>query len=82
MNIHKNARTTPRSRAMLIQRVLIERLSIAQLRIQVGERHQRANDPLPHVRMARKTATAVDITLQQACRLCGDSGSIAVPRLR
>lgn len=36
MNIHKNARTTPQSRALLIRRVLIERWPIAEVATSMG----------------------------------------------
>ena len=36
MNIHKNARTTPQSRALLIRRVLIERWPIAEVAMSMG----------------------------------------------
>lgn len=36
MNIHKNARTTPRSRAMLIHRVLVERWPVAEVALSFG----------------------------------------------
>jgi transposase InsO family protein len=36
MNIHKNARTTPQSRAMLIQRVLIEHWPVAEVAMSFG----------------------------------------------
>ena len=36
MNIHKNARTTPRSRAMLIHRVLAERRPVAEVALSFG----------------------------------------------
>jgi transposase InsO family protein len=36
MNIHKNARTTPRSRAMLIHRVLVERWPVSQVALSFG----------------------------------------------
>jgi len=36
MNIHKNARTTPQSRAWLIRRVLIERWPIAEVAMSMG----------------------------------------------
>lgn len=36
MNIHKNARTTPRSRAMLIHRVLVERWHVAEVAMSFG----------------------------------------------
>ena len=36
MNIHKNARTTPRSRAMLIHRVLVERWPVAEVAMSLG----------------------------------------------
>ena len=36
MNIHKNARTTPQSRAMLIHRVLIERWPVAEVALSLG----------------------------------------------
>jgi transposase InsO family protein len=36
MNIHKNARTTPQSRAMLIHRVLIERWPVAEVALAFG----------------------------------------------
>jgi transposase InsO family protein len=36
MNIHKNARTTPRSRAMLIHRVLVERWPVAEVAVSFG----------------------------------------------
>jgi transposase InsO family protein len=36
MNIHKNARTTPQSRAMLIHRVLIERWPVAEAALSLG----------------------------------------------
>lgn len=36
MNMHKNARTTPRSRAMLIHRVLVERWPVAEVALSFG----------------------------------------------
>jgi transposase len=36
MNIHKNARTTPQSRAMLIHRVLVERWPVAEVAMSMG----------------------------------------------
>jgi len=36
MNIHKNARTTPRSRAMLIHRVMVERWPVAEVALSFG----------------------------------------------
>src|SRR3954470_8853041 len=36
MNIHKNARTTPQSRAMLVHRVLNERWPVAEVALSVG----------------------------------------------
>ena len=36
MNIHKNARTTPQSRALLVRRVLIERWPIAEVAMSMG----------------------------------------------
>ncbi len=36
MNIHKNARTTPRSRAMLIHRVLVEHWPVAEVALSFG----------------------------------------------
>jgi transposase InsO family protein len=36
MNIHKNARTTPQSRAMLIRRVVVERWPVAEVAMSMG----------------------------------------------
>ncbi len=36
MNIHKNARTTPQSRAMLIHRVLVEKWPVAEVAMSLG----------------------------------------------
>lgn len=36
MNIHKNARTTPQSRALLIHRVLVERWPVAEVAMSMG----------------------------------------------
>jgi len=36
MNIHKNARTTPRSRAMLVHRVLVEHWPVTEVAISLG----------------------------------------------
>lgn len=36
MNIHKNARTTPQSRAMLVRRVLIEQWPVAEVAMSLG----------------------------------------------
>lgn len=36
MNVHKNARTTPRSRALLIHRVLIEKWPVAEVAMSIG----------------------------------------------
>ena len=36
MNIHKNARTTPQSRAMLVHRVLIEQWPVAEVAMAFG----------------------------------------------
>ena len=36
MNVHKNARTTPRSRAILIRRVLVERWPVAEVAMSMG----------------------------------------------
>ena len=36
MNIHKNARTTPRSRAMLVQRVVQERWPVSAVALAFG----------------------------------------------
>jgi transposase len=36
MNIHKNARTTPQSRAMLVHRVLVERWPVAEVAMSAG----------------------------------------------
>ena len=39
MNIHKNARTTPQSRAMLVHRVLVERWPVAEVAMVDGRVH-------------------------------------------
>jgi transposase InsO family protein len=36
MNVHKNARTTPRSRALLIHRVLVENWPVAEVAMSIG----------------------------------------------
>ena len=61
MNVHKNARTTPRSRALLIHLVVIEKWPVAEVAMSTGISERTVYKWLARYRAVDKQGRSIDL---------------------